>query len=437
MKYIKHFENFKPIKVNNEKPFKIKKNILKSIIYLQKGIKSDTKRIQKEKNVSKRNKLTQDRNSKMLKIKDLMRHKAKQIQYLRDNPIEESVKNKKTLLELLESESFKPKDIVNYIGFEGEDYEIATEKNWDTYEDIPSYDEEGITFYIDNEKLENEIGLNDIGIFNFLLSFNGYNNYEYYVDDEELHYLHHYINDNLKTKIKKLSKIFKYEINVNEEGKISDLFYKLGLESKLEDFKNEIAMENERAIEKAANALLKSLPYDIDNNFGYNKNFNLELTFNYKDIIEYIKKYNIEEVETIKEFMENVSENDDLSYEFEYEMKYDYLGDFKDLTREIENIVDDFVNNPDKVILYIVKSDNLKMFKKNIDLAFFSYKYNIHIDYSIKKLNIFELAKKINKDILQYMKSKEFEKIINNIGGEDLESYNEMIFGEDINAFNL
>lgn len=435
MKYIQKFDNFKPIKINNEKPFKIKKDILKSIIYLQKGIKSDTKRIQKEKSISKKNKLTQDRNSKMQKLKQLMLHNAKQIKYLKDNPIEESKENNKTLLKILESESFKADDIINYIGFDEDDYKIESEYNYHKHEDVPSIYNEGIDILIKPDVLEDAMGI-DEGILSWFLSFGSYgNNYEYYVDEEELNYLNNYLTDEILNKIKKLSIIFNSNIDPNKEGEICELFYNLGLKSHLDDFKNEISYENERAVEKAVKETIDSLPYGIDN--IYDKNgFNITLNFEYKDIIKYIKENKIEEVETLKEFIENVSENSDFNYEIEYN-NYEYLDDFKDLRNEVENITDAYLDNPDEVIPKIIQEDNLEMFKKNIEHALFSYEYTIFMDFKREKLNLFELIKRVNGKILKWIKTDEFKNIIEKIGGSDLEAYRELMFGEDVNAFNL
>jgi len=435
MKYIKQFNNFTPIKINNEKPFKIKKDILKSIIYLQKGIQSDTKRLQKEKNIGKRNKLSQDRNKKMQKLKELNLKRAKQVQYLRDNPITENTNNKKTLLEVLESETFKPDNILKYIGFDEDEYKIEIENNWRTGEDESSYDEKSLTMLINSNTLEHSIGSYDNGIIEYLLSFDKYNNNEHYVDDEELNYLCGYLNNELLEKIKKLSIIFKSEIDPNEEGEIKELFDKLGLESKLEGFLSEIQMEKEREIEKEAQELIKSLPYLIESKF--NKDFNLQLYFEYDEIIKYIKKHNIEKVETIKEFIESVFENSDISYDFEYNISSENMSDYNDLKNEVENVVDDFIGSPDDVFLYMIKEDKLDIFKKNIDLAIFSYVYDTWIDSNRVRVNLFQIAKNANKDIYKWMITDEFENIMKKLGGEDLDAYYEFMYGENVSKYNM
>jgi hypothetical protein len=89
MKYLKTFENFKPIKNNLEKPFKIKKNIDKGILHLQKGIKSLRKRIPDENDIKKRTKITLDANKKVQKLAELQLKKVKQNIYLNEHPVDE------------------------------------------------------------------------------------------------------------------------------------------------------------------------------------------------------------------------------------------------------------------------------------------------------------------------------------------------------------
>lgn len=434
MKYIKKIENFKPIKVNNKKPFKMKKDILRSIIYLQKGIKSDTKRIENEKDIPKRSKLSRDRNMKVKKLKDLTLHKAKQIQHLRDNPIVESVENEKTLLEVLESKDFKEKDILGYIGFEeGEEYDLDYEYDWHTKENIPSYNKHGIDILVKDKDIEDLMGIEN-GVIMHMVTLDSYwNNYEYYIDDEELDYLGGYLTDEISKKVLQFSKLFKTEIEPEEEGEIKKLFLALGLKDDLDNFAGEMSMENEKAVKKTSEEIINSLPYDIDNVYDKGK-FNLKLDFHYENIIEYIKENNIEdEVNTISDFIENVTENDELTYEFEYQ-HHQHLGDFGDLKNEIERIVEGYINAPHEVIPKIINVDNLDMFKKNIDLAIFSFEYGYGWS---EKENLFQIAKKIDGNILQYMKTSEFDEIMKKIGGDDLEAYRDLILKSDMEMFNI
>ena len=121
MKYIKTYENFKPITINSAKPFKVKKGLLKNAVYLQKGIKSDRKRLGREKDPAKRTKLNNDKNSKIQKLKSISFKTLKQAEYLRNNPVKESYSDdedddKQNLIQILESPDFKPEDIESRSG---------------------------------------------------------------------------------------------------------------------------------------------------------------------------------------------------------------------------------------------------------------------------------------------------------------------------------
>jgi hypothetical protein len=104
MKYIKTYENFKPIKINSEKPFKVKKNIDKSIQHLQRGITSLRRRIDKpvrKRDVNKSAKLNKDKNIKIQKLKDLQYKKLKQQEHLRNNPVNENLENLENAVDLV------------------------------------------------------------------------------------------------------------------------------------------------------------------------------------------------------------------------------------------------------------------------------------------------------------------------------------------------
>jgi len=91
MKYIKTYEYYKPIKINNEKPFKVIKDIDTKLRFLQKQIRGLKKRKDSGENDTKRrSEINADLSSKILKFRDLNFHKLKQIEYLKLNPVDES-----------------------------------------------------------------------------------------------------------------------------------------------------------------------------------------------------------------------------------------------------------------------------------------------------------------------------------------------------------
>lgn len=93
MKYITYYDNYKPIKVNSYKPFKVKENLPKSIQFLQKRIKSIKKRLQDNNKIQNRSKLNNDLNDNIRKLSDLTRYQIRQAEYLKNNPIVENIDN--------------------------------------------------------------------------------------------------------------------------------------------------------------------------------------------------------------------------------------------------------------------------------------------------------------------------------------------------------
>ena len=259
MKYIKKFEYYAPIKINNEKPFKIDDNIADKIAYMQDSLKKLRKRVQNEKDRKTQAELNSEINIKVKKLSDLTFKQTKQVAYLKNNPITESsdvVDETPNLIKILSSKNFKPEDIIKYIGFDENDAIINSEKEFRyPYTSEPSYDEQGVTLLIKTKVIEDILEL-ESGSLEFVMQFtNSYNNYEYYVDNDELDYLCDYIKPETNNKIIKLSKMFGFnsKLNIKEKGKIVELFNYLSLDDDLETFKNEISMEHELSVEKSAN----------------------------------------------------------------------------------------------------------------------------------------------------------------------------------------
>lgn len=440
MKHLKTFENFKPIKINNAKPFKIKKNLDTNIRYLQKGIKSLRSRLGKQKSLKKRSQMNQDINKRVKKLSDVTFKQLKQAEYLKNNPIKESLEDQsETLLSILKSSDFKKEDILKFIGFNENEYEFKLDYNWkDGY--YPTYSKEGFTILFKLRKLEKLMNIEN-DFFNYLFRIlSDYSDYDYYVEEDELDYLGNYIGNEAIEKVKKLAKIFNYKLKIDsdgdiEEGEIYKMFTYLGLSSELDDYKTEISYAHERAIKKAAKELIKTLPFDISTT--YEKTYNCELSFDYDTIIEYLEKNNLE-VKTIKELLENLSESSDFNYDFEYEGKYDHL-EYTDLQKEINNHLDKYVEYPDEIFPKLMQTDNLKAFKNNIKLACFNCEYDTRVDYERVNWNLFQFANYYKDgEIFKWFKSDQFEKIIKAIGSEsEISNYEDFAFKDDANKFNL
>jgi hypothetical protein len=425
MRYIKKFENFTPIKINNAKSFKVKKNLTKNIQVLQKSIQSLRRRLQDEDSIKRRAEMNRDINTKIKKLSDLTFYQLKQAEYFKNNPIIESVENednRKTLIEILESKDFKPEDILKYIGLDEKEYEIP--KEWDYHENeyLYKYGFNGFTLLMKEERLCELMDVEN-DIFSWFLQFTGYNNYENYVDYQEMDYLHYYLTEENLNKIKKLADIFNYKIDVEKEGEIIEFFQYLGLKDELEYFKDEISAENEEAVSKAAKDTLNTLPFDIDNYSGDN-NFNIELYFDYNTIIEYMKKDNMS-VYTIEEFLENINESSNFSYEIEYTCLSSYTDGYKDLKKSVDNKVEKYIDSPDDIFPKIIAVDNLEAIKNNFDLCYFDYVYDYSFKYDKKRGDLFDIAKTYDGKILEWFTTDEFKNKVKN--SVTKEYYNELV----------
>ena len=420
MRYIKKYENFTPIKINNEKPFKFDDSIADKIAYMQDSLKKLRKRVQNEKDRKKQAELNNEINAKVKRLSDLTFKQTKQVAYLKNNPITESsdiVDNAPNLIKVLSSKNFKPEDITEYIGFEEKDAMINAEKEYRyPYTFVPSYDEDGFTLIIRRSAIEDLLGIEN-GSLEFALQFNQYNGYDYYVDDDELNYLGSYIKKGTINKIVKLSKMFKFNDNIvpTEEGEINDLFQYLDLIDDLDTFKGEMGMAHERAIAKAADEALKKLPFNLDNNDNHDRGYDREqyqykLVFEYKAIIEYMKKYKLD-VKSIKELLSNIVDSDELNPEsIEYDDSSMYIN-YDDLSKSIDDVVTKYIESPDDIFKIWIEKDNLEMFKKfEEQYAFYNFDYDFWYNTKRHHNNLFMMAKLYNGKILEWFKTYDFQK---------------------------
>jgi hypothetical protein len=412
MKYIKSFDNFKPNVIKNQKPYKVKKNMARGINFLQKRIKSLRRRLDDQSMGTPKSgqrgrfDMNRDKNDKIQKLKDLQFKQLQQAEYLRANPIKENSENKVDLKEILSEPNLKDEDLVKYIGLDEKKYKFKDKsENW-----------KGFIIEIKEEYLE-RLTNSENGIFSLLLRIcSDYNDYSYYVDDYELNYIHSYISGETFKTIEKLSQLFDYHIDMKKEGDIKNLFKYLGLKNVLEDIKTEISYEHEYAIELSAKSILKSFPFELSSSFS--SQFQIELEFEYDTVIKYIEDNKLS-VSSIKEFLENVNEINGLDYNFE-DLKYDFLGDFKGVSKAIDDDIEDYLDSPDDIFPRVIAIDNIELMKDKVDLANFTYIYDIFIDFNRKRLNLFDIAKHYNKEILKWFKTYDFQKMIINESNTDI-----------------
>jgi len=459
MRYIKTYEYYTPIKINNERPFKIDDKIADKIAYIQDSLKKLRKRVQNEKDRKTQAELNKEISEKVKRLSDLTFKQTKQVAYLKYNPIKESSDiedNSPNLIEVLSSDNFKPEDIEKYIGFDENDAVINSDKEYQyPYESNPTYDDEGFTLIINSKVLEDLFDIEHNSL-QFSLQFGHYNSYEYDVDKSELEYLGLYTKKEVNSKIVKLARLFgfKSKINPSDQGKIVEIFEYLDLTDDLETFQGEMSMAHERAVEEAAGDALKKLPFNINDNSNSDSDrqkYNIELIFEYKTIIEYMKKYKLE-VKTIKEFLSNISDADELRPEtIEYEDSYSYIN-YDDLSKSIDDTVDKYLDDPDKIFPIWIEKDNLDMFKKNEHIYLKFSEYDLVYDFwfisNRKRENLLVMAKLYNGKILEWFKTYDFQKklimndmdnykVIKNSGILNSKIENEFSYIVDVDKFNI
>lgn len=320
---------------------------------------------------------------------------------------EEHTENLDIVLSSITEDNYEK--ILDYIGLDKDDYEIE-ESRWDSrYPSNEMYNDSELVINMNSRKLEKLMDIEDDMISYIQGLASTYNSYEYYVDDDELRYIHSYLSGDTLSLVKKLSILFDYKINPKKEGKIVELFEYLGLGEIVKDIKREIETENERAVEKAAQYALKLLPFDLDHKYG-SGNKNLTISINYQEVIEYIQKHNLK-IKTIKELFENVQDSDEFTYEIEYnDLKNKFLGDFEDVNNLVNSTCQQYIDDPDEIFPKLVQANNLELIKKKMKLANFVYRYDTFINYNKVRFNLIEFAINSNNSVLQWFKTYDFQK---------------------------
>lgn len=285
------------------------------------------------------------------------------------------------------------KEIEKYIDLDF-DYKVDYPYNSDTQFEL----------LLNEEDLENLLGISEGTIQYIRQMASDYNDYEHYIEKDELEYVGNYLSGDTLKEIEKLAEFTGIDIDVDKQGEILRLLEELGLNGVIDDMMTEIRMEHERALEDSASDIINSLPFELGYP-SYSRSFNTELTFDVGNMIDYIEKYSLE-INSIKEFIEKCDWS-----EFSYEISsYENLGDFKDLNTEVYNDIQKFTISPDELFPEFIKSDKLDLFKKLIDDAYFEYRYRYWENYKQRDYTLFQIAKVENNSILEFFKSYKFQK---------------------------
>ena len=123
-----------------------------------------------------------------------------------------------------------------------------------------------------------------------------------------------------------------------------------------------------------------------------------------------MKKYKLD-VKTIKEFLSNIVDSDDLRAEtIEYEDSYTYLN-YDDLSKSVDDVVTKYLENPDDIFKIWIEKDNLDLFKKyEKKYAYYDFAYDFWFKSNRTIENLLMMAKLYNGKILEWVKTYEFQK---------------------------
>ena len=269
------------------------------------------------------------------------------------------------------------------------------------------YREEEFELQLDEDDLENLIGMREGTIHYVRQLSSNYSGYEHWIEKDELEYIGRYLSGDTLKEIEKLADLTGIKIDISEQGEILRLLDELTLEDVIETMMTEIRMEHERAIEDTASDVVDSFPFSFDYPVSYSE-FNIQLDFDIGHMMDYIEKNKLE-VNSVKEFIEECDWGD-FSYEIEHQ-SYENLGDFKDLNTETYNKIENFTSSPDELMPEFIKGDNLTMLKKMINKAFFDYNYSYWgKGYQRKNYTLFQIAKDKDNSVLEFFKSEKFQR---------------------------
>lgn len=276
------------------------------------------------------------------------------------------------------------------------------------------------------------------GIFSFIVSLTStYSNYNYEIDEYEFNYLHKYVDNECESMLNRLLELLDIKKDLDDEI-LQDVFYFL---DKTEYFSSdpilwEFSEQATNAVKDNAKKMMKELPFDAT--FEYGSKWDYELDFNIDDILEYIKKNKLDNINTISDLIESIDFGDwddwgeiELNY-----MNFDYKFDYSDLNKETKKQLKSIIKaldegmkepeyiNPNQLNLFQDVNDEViqKVIKHNPKN--YNYQYNV-----FKDMEYDSRAKYIGGKIYAWFKSYEYQKnFISKAKDEDdmLKKYNEL-----------
>jgi len=282
-------------------------------------------------------------------------------------------------------------ELEKVIGFESKDYDLDV---------INDYD---FTLSVKENFFEDFVGI-EKGVINYYFQIDSnYSNYEYHVDDSEMEYISSYFDDNNQKLVEKICDLLYIE---KTDDNLRLLIPALG-DNISNDILYELSYANEAVVEQEVSKAFKDLPFQLS--ISYTGKFDLDVDLNIHDIIEYIEKNELKEIETISDFLYNV-DYDTFSYEIDYVGQSDFEPDYTDLNKVAETQLEDVIEDLEQYDKLVKNDPNqMRLFDKEIEEMDAQYKFKSDI-FSKLKIEELEYAKQVGGKLLAWFESYEFQK---------------------------
>lgn len=294
---------------------------------------------------------------------------------------------------LLENDDISEEKIYKIVGFNSKNYGLIV------------LNDDEFTLSLNERFLDDFVNV-EYGVFRYFIQVDPYySSYEYDINEDELNYLHHYLDDHNINLLTKLCELLNSDIYADSDES-SKLILALGKNIDTDDILSEIKYANEQVVKKDVNNALKKLPFDIS--YSHSSSWDIDIDLSINKIVEYIDKHKLEDINTVAEFLYAIDYSD-FSYEvnnvWESEFDPDYTELNKKLKVELENVIEDLEESSK-----LTKPDpnQLSLFGDFKDVE---AKYNFHSEI-FSKLSIDDLsyAKDVGGKLLAWFKSYIFQK---------------------------
>jgi len=322
----------------------------------------------------------------------------------------EDIKNSilKEVVEKIMSGEEKPEEISNYLDIQENHGYLEVEKD-------------ELSFDIKIDDFEDLLEI-ERGVIEWLRFANSYG-YEFYIDDDEVNYIHHYMTTQQIQKVLNFAKYLDNKIDyVNnnvDEGEFAVFFENFDLEEIKDSFKYSLSIVKEKAlsilIEKE---ISNEQPFYYDFIYTGKYQNGVSVTVEYDALLKYIKD---KDINSIGDFFRLVGNNLPYTYDIEYQsQEYESKKDYQQLQNDLEFEIDRYWDNESKLPedffwVNVVYKDNVDILKEHFDDILWQYKMK---SYSRLKYLV-EFAKPKSK-CYKWFASRDFSNKIKNLDDKEL-----------------